>query len=96
MADIKIDLKKVRDANAKVPGMISSLEGSERKTGLLKWRIPEDIQSRTDVKARLDSVVSDMEKAERMLKEIKETVGGAVTSYSNADKRRNKEAAKFL
>lgn len=96
MANVCIDLKRVRETNSSMPGMISSIEGAKRKAGLLKWRIPEEVQARRNVKSRLENSVSDIERAERLLKEIKKVVGDAVIQYSNADAKMAAEANKFL
>lgn len=96
MADIKIDLKRITDANSGMPGMISQVEGARRSVGLMRWRIPEEIQTTCDIKKRLDSVVADMQRAEKLLEDIKRVVGSGITFYSESDARAKNAAEKFL
>lgn len=49
MAEINIDMKKVRNANYNLPSVISSLSVKKRDINMMKWRIPSEIQNRRNI-----------------------------------------------
>lgn len=95
MAEIKIDLKKVRNANHDLPPMMSNLSERRRYLGRLKGRIPSEIQGRRDIGGRLDSVLREMDRAERQLGEVYRVTGSAVTQYRNMETNLTANAARF-
>ncbi len=92
MADIKIDIKRVRNANYAVPAMISSLDRSERAINLMKWRIPEEIQERRDIKNRLALIVRKMKQAESKLGEFYKFTEDSINRYLETDRGLNNQA----
>ena len=67
MAEINIDMKKVRNANYNLPSVISSLSVQKRDINMMKWRIPSEIQNRRNIQGRLNSILREIEKVEQQL-----------------------------
>lgn len=95
MADINIDIKKVRNANYNLPPMISNLSAQKRYVNMFKWRIPSEIQNRKNIRERLDSILREMDRAEQQLNDIYKVTGNAVTQYMNMDNKLTANALKF-
>lgn len=95
MAEIKIDIKKVRNANYDLPSIISNLSAQKKSINMLKWRIPSEIQNRRNIRERLDSVLREMDRVEQQLDDIYKVTGSAVTQYMNMETRLTANASKF-
>ncbi|MCM1191142.1 MAG: hypothetical protein NC123_03070 [Butyrivibrio sp.] len=95
MAKVNIDIKKVRNANYNLPPMISSLSAQKKYVGMLRWRIPSEIQDRRNIRERLNAVLREMEKAEQQLNDIYKVTGSAVTQYMNVETDLSANAARF-
>lgn len=95
MAEIKIDIKKVRNANYDLPSIISSLSSQKRNISMLKWRIMSEIQDRRNIGGRLDSAIREMDRIEQQLDDIYKVTGSAVTQYMNMETRLTANASKF-
>lgn len=95
MPDIHIDIKKVRNSNYSVPSMVAGLERSDRMLGLLRWRIPEEVQSRRDLGNRLEKAVKDMKRAEEMLTEVYAFTEKVINQYTDVDRALD-NAADFI
>ena len=70
MAEINIDMKKVRNANYNLPSVISSLSVQKRDINMMKWRIPSEIQNRRNIQGRLNSILREIEKVEQQLTDV--------------------------
>lgn len=95
MAEIKFDIKKVRNANYEIPPMLSNLSVQKRNINMLKWRISEDIQNRRNIRQRLDAILREMEWAEQQIGDIYRVTGSAVAQYSNLEAKLTANAAEF-
>ena len=95
MAEIKIDIKKVRNANYDLPSIISNLSAQKRNISMLKWRIQSEIQDRRNIGGRLDSAIREMDRIEQQLDDIYKVTGSAVTQYMNMETRLTANASKF-
>lgn len=95
MAAIKIDIKKVRNANYNLPPMISNLSAQKKYLNMLKWRIPSEIQDRKGIRQRLSSILREMDRAEQQLNEVYKVTGSAVTQYMNMETSLTANAASF-
>lgn len=95
MAAIKIDVKKVRNANYNLPPMISNLSAQKKYLNMLKWRIPSEIQDRKGIRQRLSSILREMDRAEQQLNEVYKVTGSAVTQYMNMETSLTANAASF-
>ena len=95
MSEIKIDIKKVRNANYNVPSMTSNLSAQKKYVNMLKWRIASDIQNRRNIRNRLDDILRQIEKEEEKLNDIYEVTKSAVTQYTNVETRLTTNASRF-
>lgn len=95
MAAIKIDIKKVRNANYNLPPMISNLSAQKRFVNMLKWRIPSEIQDRRNIRERLNSILREIDRAEQQLNDIYKVTGSAVTQYMNMETNLTANASRF-
>lgn len=95
MADIHIDIKKVRNANYNLPPMLSNLSAQKRYVNMLKWRIPSEIQDRKNIRERLDSILREMDRAEQRLNDIYRVTGNAVTQYMDMENKLTANALKL-
>lgn len=95
MAEIKIDVKKLRNANYDVPPMVSNLAAQKRYLNMLKWRIPAEIQNRRNIRDRLDQALQELDKAERQLDEVYRMTGSAIAQYRDVEKKITENASKF-
>lgn len=95
MAEINIDIKKVRNANYNLPPMISSLSAQKKYVNMLKWRIPSEIQDRRNIRERLNSILREMDRAEQQLNDIYKVTGSAVTQYMNMETNLTANASRF-
>lgn len=96
MAEINIDLRKVRNANYNLPSVISNYSAQKRNLNMLKWRIASEIQDRRHIRERLDSVLREMDRGERQLNEIYKVTGSAVTQYMKMEDKMTSNASMFL
>ncbi len=92
MADVSIDIKRVRNTNYAVPGMLSSLDRSEKSVNMLKWRIPGEVQNRRDIRNRLAAIVRDISRAEEMLGKIYRITEEGINQYSETERRLDRKA----
>ena len=95
MVEIRIDIKKVRNANYNFPSIISGLSAQKRNLGLLKWRIPSEIQNKKAISDRLNAIFEEMDKAERQMNDIYKVTTSAVTQYTDMENTLNQNASKF-
>lgn len=95
MPAIKIDIKKVRNANYNLPPMISNLSIQKKNVNMLKWRVPSEIQDRKNIRERFHSVLRELDKAEQQLDDIYKITGSAVAQYMNMETNLTVNAAKF-
>ena len=95
MAEINIDMKKVRNANYNLPSVISSLSVQKRDINMMKWRIPSEIQNRRNIQGRLNSILREIEKVEQQLTDVYNVTGSAVAQYMNMEAGLTTNAAKF-
>ncbi|MCM1026246.1 MAG: hypothetical protein NC432_07405 [Roseburia sp.] len=95
MAEIKIDIKRIRNANYDIPPMISGLAAQRRYLNMLKWKIPEEIQGRRNIRERLDTVLRELEKAERQLDDVYRITGSAMAQYRDTEKKITANASRF-
>ena len=95
MAEINIDIKKVRNANYNLPPMISSLSAQKKYVNMLKWRIPSEIQDRRNIRERLNSILRELDRAEQQLNDIYKVTGSAVTQYMNMEANLTTNASRF-
>lgn len=95
MAEINIDIKRVRNANYDLPPIISNLSAQKKSISMLKWRIPSEIQDRRNIRERLDAVLREMDRAEQQLNDIYKVTGSAVTQYMNMETNLTANASRF-
>ena len=95
MAEIKIDLKKLQNANYSIPSVLSGLAAQKRYLNLLKWRIPTDVQNKKQIRKQLDACIKELVEIEEQINDIYKVAKNAVTQYSNVEKRINKNASQF-
>lgn len=95
MAEINIDMKKVRNANYNLPSVISSLSVQKRDINMMKWRIPSEIQNRRNIQGRLNSILREIEKVEQQLTDVYNVTGSAVAQYMNMEVDLTTNASKF-
>ncbi len=95
MAAIKIDVKKVRNANYNLPPMISNLSAQKRDINMLKWRIASEIQDRREIRERLNAILREMDRAEKQLNDVYKMTGAAVTQYMKMETSLTANAARF-
>ena len=95
MAEINIDMKKVRNANYNLPSVISSLSVKKRDINMMKWRIPSEIQNRRNIQGRLNSILREIEKVEQQLTGGYNVTGSAVAQYMNMEADLTTNASKF-
>lgn len=95
MAQINIDMKKVRNANYNLPSVISNLSAQKRDVNMLKWRIPSEVQDRRRIRERLNSVLKDIEKVEQQLNDVYKVTGSAVSQYMNMEANLTVNASRF-
>ena len=95
MPTININIKKVRNANYNLPSMISNLSTQKKYISMLKWRLPSEMQDRRGIRERLDSILREMDKAERQLNDIYKVTGSAVTQYMDMETKLTVNASKF-
>lgn len=95
MAEINIDIKKVRNANYNLPPIISNLSAQKKYVSMLKWRVPSEIQDRRGIRERFVSVLRELDRAERLLNDIYNVTGSAVTQYMNMETNLTANASRF-
>lgn len=95
MAEINIDMKKVRNANYNLPSVISSLSVQKRDINMMKWRIPSEIQNRRNIQGRLNSILREIEKVEQQLTDVYNVTGSAIAQYMNMEAGLITNASKF-
>lgn len=95
MAAIRIDIKRIRNANCNLPSMISNLSIQKKYVNLLKWRIPTEIQDRRNIRERLSLVLREMDRAEQQLNDIYRMTGSAVSQYMDMETRLTANASRF-
>lgn len=90
---IKINFREVRSANRTLPSVITKVSGIRRGIGLLKYRIPTEIQNKYELKERLDKSHRKLEEITNLLSQVYETTNVSLEQYiqteavnkSNAD-----------
>ena len=95
MAQINIDMKKVRNVNYNLPSVISNLSVQKRDINMMKWRIPSEIQNRRNIQERLDSILKEIEKVEQQLTDVYSVIGSAVAQYMNMEADLTTNASRF-
>ena len=95
MAEIKIDLKKLQNANYSIPSVLSGLAAQKRYLNLLKWRIPTEIQNKKQIRKQLDACIKEITEIEEQINDIYKVSRSAVMQYTNVEKKLNKNASQF-
>ncbi len=91
----KMDFRMVRNANLALPGMISKVSGVKRGTGLLKWRIPQEIQEKYEIEERMVRVNEDLTEIIEMMNRLYAQVNSSLEQYMNIEEKNNINASKF-
>lgn len=95
MAAIKIDMKRVRDANDHLPSMLSVLSEQRMYIRMRRGGIPPEIQCRSHIRERLDDILRELDRAEQQLKEIYSETENAVIQYSEMEAKLTAVAERF-
>lgn len=95
MADINIDFRGIRNATYKLPSIIADIERISRNVGLLKWRIPEEIQGRREVGTRINKANDEMGSIKRKLEDIQRTMENIVVQGIERENKLTANAVKF-
>ncbi|MCM1538612.1 MAG: hypothetical protein NC254_09450 [bacterium] len=95
MAAIDINIKKVQDANTRLPAVRAELLTQKEHIRMLKWKIPMEIQERRYIGERLTDILRDLSRAEERMKELYHVTEGAVVQYRNTEKKITANAEKF-
>ncbi|MBD5532358.1 MAG: hypothetical protein HDQ98_09175 [Lachnospiraceae bacterium] len=85
MAAIKIDMKRVRDANDHLPSMLSVLSEQRMYIQMRRRGIPPEIQGRRHIGERLNDILRELDRAEQQLKEIYSETENAVIQYTKME-----------
>ena len=96
MSTINIDIKSVRTSNYKLPADLAKISGVKRGIGLLKWRVPEEVQNEKEIKKRIEELNKQLDVAERELQEIYDVVNFCLTQYSDTENRLSENADMFV
>ncbi len=96
MSTIKIDIKSVRTSNYTLPAELAKISGVKRSIGLLKWRVPEEVQNEKEIKKRMEELNKQLEVAERELQDIYDVVNCCLIQYSDTEKNLSNNADLFV
>lgn len=96
MAGIRLDIKKVRSTNTTLPPLATKLSGIKRGLGLLRWRIPDNIQEEIRMKERIEELLREIERAEAEINEIYTVTNSSIAQYMNVEERLSANAERFL
>ena len=96
MADINIDLKKMRNASAKLAAKEYMFSNVRRTVSLSRWKLPEEIKQKKEISKRIEQVLKQLQKAEQMMHEIKTTTNSSISQYMQMENGLTENAKKFL
>lgn len=95
MSHIKIDMKKIRSANSTLPSIGMTVGEVKRGMGMMRWRIPEEIQNENQIKQRIVDVINEIGKLEEQINEVYKVTNNCVSQYLNAEEKNSVNADKF-
>lgn len=96
MATININMRDVKNANSLLPSIKNQISSVERGVGLLRWRVPEELQNNRNVKDRLNNMVQDLRDVEQRLGEVYSVVNEAVYQYQTMEQNLRSSVDSFL
>ena len=96
MAEINIDLKKMRNASARLSSNEYMFSNIRRTTSLLRWKLPEEIKKRRDIDGRMEAVLRQIQIAEQLMHEIKTTTNSCISQYMQSENSITNNADRFM
>lgn len=95
MSKINICLSEVRNANYRIPSLVSKLDNVKSAIGLMRYRIPKDVIEKYDIKQRMNNVYQELNSLEQKLDEIYDVTNSCVDQYLYTEQVNNKNAKLF-
>ena len=96
MSRIQIDLSAVRSANYNVPNISSKVNNTKRSVGILKWRIPDEIAGRYNIRQRMEKVYTDIDQLENKINALHDITSSCVLQYESVENENNRNADMFI
>lgn len=95
MAQIDIDIKKIRTANYSLPNQKTELDSIRRGLGLMRWKIPKEIQNEKEIGDRIIRIIEELERLESEMDDIYLTTNVAVKNYMENENGLVRKASLF-
>ena len=96
MSDINIDLRKMRNASAKLATKEYMFSNLRRTMGLIRWKLPEEIKQKKEIDKRIEKILKQIQTAEELMHDIKTTTNSCISQYAQAENRLTENANKFI
>lgn len=94
--NLKINLTEVRENNHQLPSMITRVSGVKRGIGMIRWRIPSQLQQEKEIGRRIEKVHRDMDILIDEMTRMYEVVNRSLDMYERTEKENDKNASQFI
>lgn len=92
---LKINMSAVRDVNYTLPPMITKMSGIQRGVGLLRWRVPAQLQQEREIGNRLAKVHREAGELVDELAQLYDMVNHCIDMYDRTERQNDENASQF-
>lgn len=96
MAEIDIDIRKMKTIVMKMSSKESVLDESRRSLALLRWKLPEEMTKKQEIDNRISNVLLQIDRIRNMMQDIRSTSNECVMQYLSAETKNVNNIDKFL
>lgn len=96
MTEFYIDYKNLKNVNCLLPNIVASINSTRRNIGVLRWRIPEELLNKRNLRNRLDTVCKRLQHIEQKVNSIYNFTNNCIMQYKNVEQTNLNLSDKFL
>lgn len=96
MADVDIDIKKLRQIAMQLSAKESVLDDARRTLALMRWKLPEDMTNKRNIDERLKDLLIQLERTQNMMQNIRNATNECVAQFMSAEEKNIKNINRLL
>lgn len=96
MAEFYIDYRKLKNTNGLLPNIVANVNLARRNIGVLRWRIPEELLVRRNLRNRLNEVYGKLQNIEQRVNSIYNFTNNCIIQYKNVEQTNQNILEEFL